>query len=58
MNTVIVNGVNVTEELEKYEELKRDVKRFMEIFNISDDSTLWDEHNQLVVKLLKVGNEE
>lgn len=40
------------------EELKRDVKRFMEIFNISDDSMLWDEHNRLVKKLSKVGTEE
>ena len=49
----------VHEELVKeHEELVKDVKRFMEIFNISDNSTLWEEHNQLVVKLLKVGKEE
>lgn len=41
-----------------HEELVRDVKRFMEIFNISDNSTLWEEHNKLVVKLSKVGKEE
>ena len=39
-------------------ELKRDVKRFMEIFYISDDSTLWDEYDELVVKLSKVGEED
>ena len=37
MNIVIVNGVNITEENERLktelEELKRDVKRFMEIAN-------------------------
>ena len=39
-------------------ELKRDVKRFIEILNISDDSRLWDEHNRLVKKLSKVGKGE
>ena len=41
-----------------HEELVRDVKRFMEIFNISDNSTLWEEHNKLVDKLSKVGKKE
>ena len=40
-----------------YQELQKDVKRFMEIFNINDDSKLWQEHNELVDKLSKVGNE-
>ena len=48
----------VANALNELEELKGDVKRFMEIFYISDDSTLWDEYDELVVKLSKVGEED
>ena len=62
-NIVIVNGINVIEELEKaqkeLEELKCDVKRFMEIAN---DCVVIDgcirEYIDLRRKLSKVGKEE
>ena len=63
MNILIVNGINITEELEKYEELKRDVKRFMELDyqgkngdGIDDVDAI--EYTRLHIKLSKVGNEE
>ena len=47
--------INECEATEKaYEELKRNLMRFMEIFNIYDDSKLWQEHNELLDKLSKV----
>ena len=62
MNTIIVNGINVTEELKKYEELKRDVKRYFELDyrakisgGIDDKEAM--EYTRLNIKLSKVGKE-
>lgn len=69
-NIVIVNGINVIEELEKaqqaiaeLEELKRDVKRYFELWeqarekwgNGLDDVEAY-EATKLHIKLSKVGN--
>jgi len=59
-NTVIVNGVNITEKLHELEELKKDVARFMAMNEFSrlftDDER--KEYQKLWIKLLKVGKEE
>lgn len=59
MNTVIVNGINVTEELKKYEELKRDVRRYFDLAHIEEPSSeQFEEYLKLTEKLSKVGKEE
>lgn len=65
MNTVIVNGINITEENERLKielnELKRDVARYFYLENLTDDKHTIEvgiEHHALREKLSKVGKEE
>ncbi len=64
MNTVIVNGINITEENERLKielnELKRDVARYFYLENLPDDKHTIEvaiEHHALKEKLSKVGKE-
>ena len=64
MNTVIVNGINITEENERLKielnELKRDVARYFYLENLPDDKYTVEvgiEHHALREKLSKVGKE-
>ena len=59
-NTIIVNGVNITEKLHELEELKRDVKRYFELdyqakMGIGTDDVESIEYTRLHIKLSKVG---
>jgi len=56
MNTIIVNDINVTEELKKYEELKRDVKRYFELEgNYQKSSHEYYEMEYIKNKLMEAG---
>ena len=65
MSTVIINGINVTEDNERLKielkELKRDVARFMVLLNkyLLDTQTIEEMHERwaLEEKLKKVGKE-
>ncbi len=64
MNTVIVNGINITAENERLKielnELKKDVARYFYLGNLTDDKHTLEvaiEHHALKEKLSKVGKE-